>query len=242
MNIEKLLLRKQVTKMNILAIDTSSAVASVAVLKDGVTAGEYSINNGKTHSQIIVPMVCQALDKSGITLDDVDVFAVTLGPGSFTGLRIGVATAKTFAQAKGKEIIGVSSLDSLCVNACFYNDVLICPIIDARRGNVYNAVYKNGEKLKEDRLISLDSLFEELGQQKVVFLGDGAIKHKEIILSKLGDNAVFVPEHLAMQKASSAAYLAQRRAECKDYDNLYNISPIYVRSSQAEREIEGIKD
>lgn len=228
--------------MNILAIDTSSVVASVSVLKDGITAGEYSVNNGKTHSQIIVPLVCQVLNKAGITLDDVDIFAVALGPGSFTGLRIGVATAKTFAQVKGKQIIGISSLDSLYVNGCFYNDVVICPIIDARRGNVYNAVYKNGEKLKKDRLISLDSLFEELGQQKVVFLGDGAIKHKEKILSNFGDNAVFLPEHLSMQKSSSVAYLAKQRAERKEYDNLYNLSPIYVRSSQAERELEGIED
>ena len=135
--------------MNILAIDTSSTVASVAVTSNGKTLSEYNVCNGKTHSQIIMPMVSDALDKAGLKISDIDVFATSLGPGSFTGLRIGVATAKTFAQATGKKIIGVSSMEGLCANVSVTGDFNVCPIVDARRGNVFNAVYKNGAPVKK---------------------------------------------------------------------------------------------
>lgn len=228
--------------MNILAIDTSSPVASAAVMADGVLAGEYVISNGKTHSQIIIPLISDMLNKVGMTINDIDVFSTSLGPGSFTGLRIGVATAKSFAQAMGKEIIGISALSGLCANVSCCEDVLICPIMDARRGNVYNAIYKNGIEIKSDRLINLNDVLDEVSGQKTIFLGDGVIKHKETIERAMGDKAVFAPAHLNIQKASSIAYLANIRAEKGDFDNLYSVEPIYVRASQAERELQGEKD
>jgi len=228
--------------MNILALDTSSAVASVAVLKDGVLAAECVINNGKTHSQIIVSMISDVLKKTAISLEQIDVFSTALGPGSFTGLRIGVATAKSFAQAMDKKIIGISSLDGLNANVACNKDLVVCPIVDARRGNVYNAIYKNDIKLVNDRLISLEDLLKELNGRKTIFLGDGIFKHREKIQETMGDNALFVPEYLANQRASSIAHLANLRAVDDDFDNLYTVAPIYVRSSQAERELEGISD
>ncbi len=228
--------------MNILAIDTSSPVASAAIMTDGRLAGEYIISNGKTHSQIIVPLISDMLDKAGVTINDIDVFATSLGPGSFTGLRIGVATAKSFAQAMGKEIIGISALAGLCANVFCMENVMICPIMDARRGNVYNAVYKNGIEIKGDRLISLDDVLSEVGDEKTLFIGDGIVKHREKIESAMGEKAIFAPEHIAVQRASSIAYLANLRAEKGDFDNIYSLEPIYVRASQAERELRGEKD
>ncbi len=228
--------------MIILAIDTSSPVASVALMKDGALLGEYIINNGKTHSQIAVPLISDMLEKLGMGIDEVDVFAASLGPGSFTGLRIGVATAKAFAQAGDKKIIGVSALEALSANVPCAENVYICPIMDARRGNVYNAVYKNGKTIRSDRLINLDDVLTELTGEKTVFIGDAVAKFKDKLRSAMGENALLAPENIVMQRASSVAYLANERAERDDFDDLYSLEPIYVRASQAERELNGEKD
>ena len=227
--------------MNILAIDTSSPVASVAFMSDGKLVAEYIINNGKTHSQIVVPLISDMLSKAGADFKSIDVFATSLGPGSFTGLRIGVATAKTFAQAESKKIIGVSALDGL-FSGVADKSLVVCPIIDARRGNVYNAIYENGEKVTSDRLVSLADVLRELDGKKTVFLGDGVLKHREMIVNSMGSNAVFLPEHLSLQRASSVAYLANCRTEKNDFDDIYSLEPIYIRPSQAERELNGDKD
>ncbi|MBE7037294.1 MAG: tRNA (adenosine(37)-N6)-threonylcarbamoyltransferase complex dimerization subunit type 1 TsaB [Ruminococcaceae bacterium] len=221
--------------MNILAIDTSSLNATVALMNDEKVIGEYTISNKKTHSQVIMPMICELLEKCSLCMDDIDVFATGIGPGSFTGLRIGIATAKALCQAKQKKIIGISSLASLAKNVSD-TEKTICPIIDARRGDVYNALYKNGVCIKEDRAISLDELFEELKGKDVLFLGDGAIVYKDKIIEKMGDNAYFADIHNMLSKASSIAALAYKRAEQKDFDDYHTILPIYLRSCQAERE------
>lgn len=228
--------------MKLLAIDTSSPVASVAVMDDGVLIGEYVINNGKTHSQIIVPLVSDVLEKIGISIADIDVFVTSLGPGSFTGLRIGVATVKSFAQALNKPIIGVSSIEGLAAGVTIAEDVNVCPIMDARRGNVYNGVYRNGVCVKSDRLICLDELISELDGEKTVFVGDGVLKHKDTIVSRMGESALILPEYLSMLRASSIAAMAYKRAINGDYDDLYSLEPIYVRASQAERELAGEKE
>ncbi len=228
--------------MKILAIDTSSPVASAALVVDGQLTGEYVISNGKTHSQIIIPLISDMLEKSTVSIKDIDVFATSLGPGSFTGLRIGVATAKSFAHSGSKKIIGISALAGLNANIPCCHDAVVCPIMDARRGNVYNALYKNDVLLKEDRLISLDAVLEEIKAHKTIFLGDGVFKHKETIINTMGDNAVFVPSNLNIQRASSIALLAYSRALNDDFDDVYSLEPIYVRPSQAERELSGEKD
>ncbi|MBE7013220.1 MAG: tRNA (adenosine(37)-N6)-threonylcarbamoyltransferase complex dimerization subunit type 1 TsaB [Ruminococcaceae bacterium] len=228
--------------MNILAIDTSSTVASAAILSNKKLLAEYNVCNGKTHSQIIMPMISDVLDKAGLDIADIDVFATALGPGSFTGLRIGVATAKTLAQATGKKVIGISSLHSLSANVLQYDNCIVCPIVDARRGNVFNAIYKNGIREKAERLISVELLLKELNGQKTVFVGDGCAKYSETIKSLMGDNAVFLPEHISLPRAASVAHLAEIRAADNEYDDLYSITPIYVRNSQAERELNGETD
>ncbi len=219
--------------MKILAMDTSSAIATVAVGDENRILGEYTVAGERAHSQIIMPMLEELLSRCNISINDIDVFAVALGPGSFTGLRIGIAAIKTFAKALNKKIIGVSSLDEVAANFTL-TDKFICPIFDARRSDVYNAVYKNGEKIVADRIISIETVLLEMADKEVIFAGDAAIKYKERISSANNPKWQIAPFHLSMQSASSLIYIAQKRAENGDYDD--DVLPIYIRPSQAERE------
>ena len=221
--------------MIILGMDTSSVNATVAVMNDKKLIGEFIISNDRTHSQIIMPLVDDLLKKCTMQTDDIDVFAVSVGPGSFTGLRIGMATVKTLAQVCNKPIIGVSSLDSLYENGCLF-DGIICPIIDARHGEVYNALYENGKKITGNRVISVDKLISELGNKKTLFLGDGVLSYTQKLSEY--ENFVIAPQNISMQKASSVCIAAYKRAQNNDFDNLYSLAPIYLRKSQAERELE----
>ncbi len=222
--------------MNILGMDTSSVNACVAVMNDEKILGEYTVSHDRTHSQIIMPMLDDMLKCCGLTIEDIDVFAVATGPGSFTGLRIGISTVKTFAQVLGKPVVGISSLESLAANITF--DGLVCPIADARRDRVYNALYSGGECVLEPRVTPVDELICELNGQKVVFLGDGMLKYSNRILGASPDTFFAAPLHLNMQNAASLCACAYKRAEKGDFDNLYSLEPLYLRKSQAEQELE----
>ena len=223
--------------MNILAIDTSSLNATVSVINDDKLLGEFTISNKNTHSQIIMPMLDEMLKFAGVDIDDIDVFATAIGPGSFTGLRIGIATAKALAQGGNKKIIGVSALEGLAENV-YEDGKIICPIIDARRNDVYNALYLNGECIEKERAINIESLLAEFKdeEKKIIFVGDGVLMHRELIIEKLGNKAQFASPSKIMAKASSIANIALRRAINEDYDDIYSLEPIYLRQSQAERE------
>ena len=221
--------------MNILAIDTSSQNATVALINDERLVGEYTINNKKTHSQIIMPLISDLISKSGLDISDIDVFATGIGPGSFTGLRIGVATCKALAQANNKKIIGVSSLEILA-KSVYFTEKTVCSIIDARRDDVYNAVYKNGICLSDDRVININELLNELGDNETVFVGDGVNAHKDLIKEKMGNKAFFAPKNILMAKAGVLAQIALEKALNNDFDEISTLNPIYLRSSQAERE------
>lgn len=228
--------------MKILAVDTSSKVASCALVADGKLMAECVLNNGLTHSETILPMIDDVMKKSGQTPQNIDVFAVANGPGSFTGLRIGVATVKGLALAAKKKAVGINTLLALCYNLPFC-PYLISPIMDARRGEVYNAFYKleNGE-LKEitaPRGIALADCLAELKKrgEKVVFLGDGVAVFKDTIKEELGDLALFAPENACEQRASSVCMAAFAKIE-KIGDKEEKLAPFYIRKSQAERELE----
>lgn len=221
--------------MNILAIDTSSLNASCAVLCSGVLTGEFSICNKKTHSQMLMPMLDDVLKKASMSIEDIDIFAPCIGPGSFTGLRIGIAAAKALCQARGKKIIGISALDSLAQNIAF-SDKIVCPIMDARRGDVYNALYKNGEKITSERAVSLEELLSELDGKETIFTGDGVFAYREKIAEKMGKFAYFAPPMHMLSRASSIAYLAEKKAENGEFDDYHTILPVYLRTCQAERE------
>ena len=221
--------------MIILGMDTCSANAAVAVMNDKKLIGEFVISNDRTHSQVIMPLVDDMLKKCGLDISDIDVFAVSVGPGSFTGLRIGMATVKTFAQFCKKPIIGVSSLDSLYENCALF-DGIVCPIIDARHGEVYNALYKDGKRITDYRVVSVDLLIEQLNGQKVCFCGDGVLTYGDK-LAQCTDFSV-ATQNISMQKASSLCIAAYKRAINNDFDDVYSLLPVYLRKSQAERERE----
>ncbi len=225
--------------MKILSVDTSSNVASVAITDDEKLICEITVNTKKTHSQTLMPMIDSALKQSELEIKDIDLIASANGPGSFTGLRIGVSAVKGIAHAAGISVVGVSILEAMAYNLPFC-EYLISPIMDARRNQVYNAVYKwdNDELLevKAPRALSIEELTDELldCDKKVVFLGDGVSVHKKIIEEKMGDKAVFAPVSVLEQRASGLAAAAKNKKAV----SCYELAPIYLRKPQAERELE----
>lgn len=225
--------------MRILAVDTSSAVASCAIVDGEKLVCEEILNNGLTHSQTIMPMIESVMKRSGLETSDIDLFAAVTGPGSFTGLRIGVSAVKALAHAANKPCAAVSTLEAMAYNLPFC-DKLIVPIMDARRGEVYNGVYRfeNGRftEVRAARALSIEECCEDIKSlgSDAVFLGDGLPVFRERITGMLGDKAYFAPANLNAQMAASAAVLAKD----KDYINYTKLAPVYLRKSQAERERE----
>lgn len=225
--------------MKIFAVDTSSAVATAAIIDENKLICECVLNNKLTHSQTLMPMIDDVFKKSELTPSDIDVFAVSNGPGSFTGLRIGVTTVKGLAHATGKQVVGVNTLEALAYNLPFC-PYIISPIMDARREQVYNAFYRfeNGKlkEIVEPRAVALSDCLTELQKcgEKVVFLGDGVPVFKEKIKEALGENALFAPQTANAQRASAVAEAAKNK-ESIHYSKLV---PVYLRVSQAERELE----
>ncbi|MDP4133283.1 MAG: tRNA (adenosine(37)-N6)-threonylcarbamoyltransferase complex dimerization subunit type 1 TsaB [Bacillota bacterium] len=222
--------------MNILAIESSALAAGAAVTVDGVLKAESIVNNSLTHSVTLLPMAEDVIKRSELTINDIDLFAVSTGPGSFSGLRIGVTLAKTLAYGCGKKAVGVSTLKAIAYNLP-YADRLICPIMDARGDRLYNALYKweNGKliDIAAPRAITAGSLAEEI-TEKVIFIGDGVFRFKEYFEERLGNKASFAPIHLCNARASSVAALAIS----EDSINPMDLNPVYLRPSQAERERE----
>lgn len=229
--------------MRILALDTSTNVATVAIMEDDVLIGEYSCNRGKTHSQQLMPMIQSLLGKVGLCAADMDVFSASIGPGSFTGLRIGVTTAKAMAYAAGKPVISIYTLDALAYNLPMSKD-LICPIIDARNNQVYTAIYKfnNGEleRLTDYMGIHINELVDIIRPTEgdIIMLGDACRIHSEYFSGELGKRVSFAPENTSLAKASSVAALARREFLKGNMESCYDMVPFYLRKSQAEREKE----
>ena len=226
--------------MLILAFETSAKAASVALLENGKLLGESYQNTGLTHSQTLMVMAEDMLKQCGKTVDDVTAVAVAEGPGSFTGVRIGVAAAKGFAWGKNIPCYGVSTLEAMAVSLGIYQGY-VCPVMDARRNQVYNTVFYVNcgelERVKEDRAIALSDLAEELKNLEgpVFLVGDGSnLTHKT--LSSQIPALVLPPEHRMHQRATGVAILAQRQAEAGEAGDGAALQPNYLRLSQAERE------
>lgn len=218
--------------MNILAIDTASVAASVAIVENGRLLCELFSDTGLTHSQTIMPMIDRALAMAGKPLSAMDRLAVTIGPGSFTGLRIGIGTVKGLAMGADLPVVGVSTLKTIAYNA-LPTPYLIAPIMDARRNQVYNALYR-GEGLEEivpPRALGIDELVREL-QEPTVFVGDGVAPHRAYLIEAMGKNALFVPQARLLTRASACAALAETMDAC----DAGALAPSYIRLSQAERE------
>jgi len=224
--------------MKILAIDSSALVASVAVCEDENVLAEYTVNNGNTHSQTLLPMVENVLSVLSISAKDIDLFAVSEGPGSFTGVRIGVSTVKGLAFASQKPCVGVSTLEALAFNLRMSKGI-ICPVMNARRSQLYTAIFSSDgytlTRLMADSAISieeLDGILSKYGED-VYLCGDGyEIATKGFKLTKLND----VPCRLRAQSAVSVATVALEKYKnggaCTDRE----LGVTYLRPSQAERE------
>lgn len=228
--------------MNILSIDSSSVTASVAITKNGKVLAEEFINNGLTHSQTLMPMVEKVINDSKISLTDIDFFAVTKGPGSFTGVRIGIASVKGMADALNKKCLAVSSLEAIA-EPLKNEDVIACAVMDARCNQVYTASFERGIRLCEDKAILIDELGEELLKynKKVVFIGDGAVlcyeKLKEIIT--LSEVAC---EDIRYIHGSSVGFIAESKIEKGEEPVISaELIPFYLRLPQAERELNNKK-
>jgi tRNA threonylcarbamoyladenosine biosynthesis protein TsaB len=229
--------------MKILAVDTSSLVAAVAVIDNERLLGEYILNHKKTHSQKLMPMIKELLNNLELTPKGIDVFAASSGPGSFTGLRIGITTIKALAYAVNKPVVSVPTLDALAFNMPVL-DSLVCPIMDARNNQVFTAVYK-WEKgvpvnLTEYMGVPITELVRLIKgkNQKIVFLGDAVEIHKDFLKDELNENCRFAPGNLMLQKASSVAQLALVKASSGMTESSFDMVPFYLRKSQAEREYE----
>ena len=223
--------------MILLCIDTSGPVAGAAILQDGIIRYEGMALNSFTHSQSILPMVEEAYLRTGLKIEDTDYFAVTVGPGSFTGVRIGVSTVKGLAHGVNKPCIAVDALESMAAGVQPFSGV-ICPIQDARAGQVYGAAFRGEtmERLLADEPIKLEEFLEKVSAfgEKMLFLGDGMPVHKERIAAILGDRAVFAPAHLMYLRPAAAAYLAWNKREAAV--SYLDLQPLYLRAPQAERQ------
>ena len=203
--------------MKVLAIETSSLVVSVAVVEPKILIADYVLNQERNHYEKMVPVIEMVMNDRREDIKNIDVFAVAHGPGSFTGLRIGVAAIKALAQAFNRPVVGVSTLDGLAFNLAFAKG-LICPIMDARRQQVYTSVYKWSEKgltrLEEYMALPVRDLISLLDKwdEPVNFCGDGTLVYRDIIEKEMGNRAVFAPPTHALQRASSIAWLALEKA------------------------------
>ncbi len=229
--------------MKILALDSSGLVASVAIVEDDTLLAEYTVNYKKTHSQTLLPMLQEAAKMIELDLDSIDAIAVAGGPGSFTGLRIGSATAKGLGLALDKPLVSVPTVDALAFNL-YGCGQYICPIMDARREQVYTGIYyfEDGElktvHAQEPMAVEdLVSLLNTLGKE-VIFLGDGVPVYKEKILSQMKVTCRFAPANLNRQRASCVAVLAMQYFREGKIQSAAEHKPEYLRPTQAERERE----
>lgn len=229
--------------MIILSIDSSATAASAALTEDSKLIGEFFTNTDFTHSRTLAPMIENLLNVAGKTVSDVDLIAVSNGPGSFTGVRIGVSVAKGIAFADDLPCIAVSTLESMAYNLTL-TDCVVCAVMDARRNQVYNAMFRirfgEVERLCDDRAISIEDLKIEISEkytdERIILVGDGST----ITMRELMDLPIpieIAPENLRFQRASSVAMTAQAYLSAGEKTiNSSKLLPSYLRLSQAERE------
>ena len=223
--------------MNILAVDTSGPVAGSAILKDGCVTFEETVVNKLTHSANLMPMIDAALTRTGMTLKDMHRLAVVVGPGSFTGVRIGVSTVKGLSHGSGIPCVAVDALQAMAAGVPYF-DGIVCPIQDARAGQVYGAAFTAGEvptRLLEDAPLKLEDYVTQVKSLGVrfCFLGDGMPVHRARLAELLGDQAIFASANVSYLRPASVALLAAQ-PDAQELDYL-TLMPLYLRAPQAER-------
>ena len=231
--------------MRLIALDSSGLVASVAVVEDDLLIAEYTIQYKKTHSQTLLPMLDEIKKMIDLDFEQIDAIAVAAGPGSFTGLRIGSATAKGLAFAMKKPIIGVPTLDGLAYNL-YGTDKIVCPIMDARRSQVYTGIYEFVKEdseytlhvIKEQCAVAFDEIAQALNElgKEVIFLGDGVPVFSDRMKEVMKVPYTFAPAHMNRQRAGSIGVLGSIYYKQGKIQKAEEHAPEYLRLSQAERE------
>ena len=236
--------------MKILGIDSSGMVASVAIVQDDVIIAEYTMNHKKTHSETLLPMIDEIVKTSETKLEELDAIAIAAGPGSFTGLRIGAATAKGLAMAVDKPIIPIKTCEGLAYNM-WGAEGLVCPIIDARRNQVYTGLYRvkgNVEVILEQQPMDIHELIEYINNyskqrdaseggpaEGVTFLGDGVAIYQDVIWKEIDIPCQMAPAIMNRQRGASIASYGELLYKEGKYINADDFAPEYLRKSQAER-------
>lgn len=227
--------------MNILAIDSSGLVATVAIIEDDILKAEYSVNYKKTHSQTLMPMIDEIVKMTEFELETIDAIAVAAGPGSFTGLRIGSATAKGLGLALNKPLVHIPTVDGLAYNL-YGTQQFICPLMDARRNQVYTGIYtfENNEfkVIQQQKATAINDIIDHINslEKNVIFLGDGVPVYKDFLVENVKVNFSFAPAHLSRQRAGAVGSLAAIYIKNGMTETAAQHIPDYLRLSQAERE------
>jgi tRNA threonylcarbamoyladenosine biosynthesis protein TsaB len=222
----------------VLGIDTATLVCSCAVVSSDQTLAEYNLQVKKTHSERLLPLIDTMLRDAGLTVADLGAVAVTGGPGSFTGVRIGMVTAKALGQALEVPLAAVSTLEALAAQHPHFPGI-IAPILDARRDQVYNALFTSGQRpfrLTDDRAFSLGRLLGELDQRRepILFVGDGVSVHRQTIADALGERACFMHPEGGICRAATVARLGLMELLAGRGGSWRELEPVYVRRSEAE--------
>ena len=226
--------------MKILGIDTSTMTGSIGLIEDDRPLGQYSLSIEVTHSERLMNAIDRLLEGVRVKLDAIDGFAVSIGPGSFTGLRIGLGTVKGLCMATGKHAVSVSTLEALASNMPFCSN-LICPILDARKKEVYTALFKYSAdgriiRLTEDMVLSPELLVEQI-QEPVVFSGDGVYVYRDFLKKRLGGYAFFAPVNSILPSGLSVAGIGMDRLKRGETIKDTEV-PAYIRKSEAEVKLE----
>jgi tRNA threonylcarbamoyladenosine biosynthesis protein TsaB len=224
--------------MKILAVDTATKSCSVAIIDNDTLLAEVTNVSAQTHSKHLMQMIDTAVALSGLKVSEMDGLAVTIGPGSFTGLRIGLSSIKGLALATGKPVVGISSLDALSVqSAAVFSTGLICSLLDAQKGEVYFARYrvKNGNLFKEirERVLEPGKAVDDI-REPCILIGSGAAVYRKVFTDRLGNFACFAPPLQNIIRASTIAQLGLERLKNNDHDEVDRLIPFYVRRSDAE--------
>jgi tRNA threonylcarbamoyladenosine biosynthesis protein TsaB len=220
--------------MRILGIETSAGVCSVCVLENSQLIAEYTTNITKTHSQRLMPMIEHVLANVELSPKDIKAIAVSIGPGSFTGVRIGISAAKGMAMALDIQTVGISALDGIACNLMGLYTGQICVITDARRKQVYTAIYEREKgKLTKDMVLPIEELIKKI-KKKTIFVGNACALYCDTLKKELGDLVVVCPSHLDIPRASSIAFLGEKMLRESNGLTHFDLKPNYIRLPDAE--------
>ena len=222
--------------MKILGVDTSTPIGSVALIDDDNVVAEHTLDIVRAHSSRLMPAIDSVLKWGDITVNDLDGCAVGIGPGSFTGIRIGVATIKSICYAVDKPIVGVSTLEAIAYNLRWSNSI-ICPLLDARRSETYGAIFEgntNWERLSDDLCLPINAFLDRIKEdtspdRTINFVGDGLATYGDAVRENLGDRVHFADPIFNVPRGATIAYLGAQRLQQGNSDNYWTLVPNYVR-------------